>query len=108
MKAIVFLLATFLFDSCNIKKKYTYIETIKSMDLMNTGYEEEEKKPVIISASNDLQAYSEAYKDFYISKKACEMVARKLKLRHPDIPIKFELLNDKKENIYNTIDFLAK
>ena len=101
-----FLIVTLLFISCNENKTYTYIEHVKDPDLFGNGYSSKDKDPVIIEAPNDQKAYSEAYKNFTISKKVLKDMNEVY--GHSAIPISFDILNDKNEDISNKVDYLSK
>jgi len=99
-------IAVILFISCNTNKTYKYIEHINDPDLIGDGYTLKDKEAVIIKANNDEDAYSQAYEKFSISKKVSKDMNEAY--GHSAIPVSFEILNDKGEDISSKIDVLAK
>ena len=80
--------------SCNLKNKYYY--------------KQDNKPEKLIEASSDSAAYMEAFKNFVIAKKVYNDMKKTLGSSYLDIPISFELLNDKHEDITYKITFADK
>lgn len=97
MRKIFHVLLFVLFVSCNTNKTYKYIEHVNDPDLIGDGYIAKDEDPVIIKASSDEDAYTQAYEKFAISKKVFE----EMKKTYGPVkePVSFQLLNDKNEDI---------
>lgn len=91
----LFIISLILF-SCAGQKKYTYV--VHDLD--------ENKEPVEIMASNDLDAYSQAYQKFLISKKVSKDMEEAY--NSGSNPISFEILNQENQDISPNIDALKK
>lgn len=93
--------------SCNWNKKnYKYIAIVEEEGLMG-GVQRKEQEAQVIKAENDSVAYLEAYKDFCIALK----VSEDMKASHgssSNTPIEFILLNDRDEDITNSVSFKDK
>jgi hypothetical protein len=101
---LLVLLFAVVLTSCD--KKYTYVEIVLDKGIFG-GVDKKEKEPKIIKAKNDTLAYLDAYQKFCISVK----VNKDMKETYGEtysIPLEFKLLNDKGDNIVNSIFFATR
>ncbi|MRG48377.1 hypothetical protein GFS24_24895 [Chitinophaga sp. SYP-B3965] len=94
MKLISLVVLSILLHSCKISKKYYYTQ--------------DDKEEEIIEAATDSAAYLEAHKKFEIAKKVYNDMNETYGRLHSERPIKFKLLNEKREDITYLIHFEKK
>lgn len=92
--------------ACNNNKIYTYIEITTEQGVLG-GLEKKEKEPKIIKAKSDSAAYMDAFQSFCISLKVNKDMKQTLGTIY-STPVKFKLLNEKGEDIANTVYFVDK
>jgi hypothetical protein len=100
------LLITALLTACDNNKSYKYVEITAEQGILG-GIEKKEKEPKTIKASSDSAAYLDAFQSFCISLKVNKDMKQTLGTVY-STPIKFKLLNDKGEDITNTVSFANK
>ena len=93
-----------IFQSCN--KTYNYIEIVNEESIFG-GSDIKEKDPKIIKAKNDSAAYLSAYQTFCISQKVSKDMQEAMGIIH-SVPLRFKLINDKGEEISNSVFFANK
>jgi hypothetical protein len=101
---------------CDNNNTYQYIEITLEQGAL--GIEEKEKDPKIIKASSDSSAYLVAFQSFTCSLKGNKDMKEYLMVATPNLkeflggvyytPIKFKLINEKGEDIANTVYFENK
>lgn len=99
------LIATLLI-ACDNKKSYKYIEITAEQGSLG-GVEKKEKEPKSIKANSDSAAYLDAFQSFCISLKVNKDMKQAMGTVY-STPVNFKLLNDKGENIANTVYFIDK
>jgi len=104
-KLLILLLAVAL-TSCNSDKKYTYIEVVLDKGIFG-GVEKKEKDSKIITAKNDTLAYLKAYEKFCIAVKVNKDMKETYGATY-STPLEFKLLNDRGEDIVNSIFFVTQ
>jgi hypothetical protein len=95
-----------LLTSCDNSKTYKYVEITAEQGVLG-GIEKKEKEAKIIQASSDSAAYLDAFQSFCISLKVNKDMKQTLGTVY-STPVKFKLLNDKGEDIANTVYFADK
>lgn len=106
MKRMFFLgllLTMILFESCEFKKSYKYIEVISDESIFG-GVDIKEKEPKTIMAISDSVAYLEAYQLFCISQKVNNDMKEAMGKVY-STPIKFKLMDKDGNDIMNSIYF---
>jgi hypothetical protein len=92
-------------NSCNVDKKYKYIETVQDVGVLSSGTEQKDAE--IINASSDSAAYMQAYQKFCIAKKVNKDILQTLGATS-STPLSFQLLDDKGNDITYKIFFTNK
>lgn len=100
------LLIASLLTACDNNKSYKYVEITAEQGVLG-GLEKKEKEPKIIKASSDSTAYLDAFQSFCISLKVNKDMKQTLGTVY-STPVKFKLLNEKGEDIANTVYFVDK
>lgn len=98
-KFLLYLIILFFFSSCN--KNYKYIESIEKESLFGE-IEKKQGESKIIKAKTDSIAYLKAYKKFVISLKTYDVMMQSIGSAS-EKPLSFKLINDKGQDITNTI-----
>jgi hypothetical protein len=101
---ILLILSVLIFQSCN--KTYNYVEIVNEESILG-GSDIKEKDPKIIKAKNDSAAYLEAYQTFCISQKVNKDMQEAMGKVY-SVPLRFKLINNKGEEISNTVIFANK
>lgn len=105
---VIILISTIILCCCAVfQKKYEYIETVETTDLIGRRVVKD-KEPEKIRARNDEEAYMEAFKKFCISKKVSNFMIEDYGVTVADVPLSFALYNDKGIDITRSIDFNTK
>lgn len=102
----VLLLTMILFESCEHKKSYKYIEVISDESVFG-GVEIKEKEPKTIMAISDSVAYLEAYQSFCISQKVNNDMKEAMGKVY-SVPLKFKLIDKAGNDITNSVNFENK
>jgi hypothetical protein len=102
---VLVLIAT-LMTACDNNKSYKYVEITAEQGLLG-DIEKKEKEPKTIEASSDSAAYLDAFKFFCISLKISQDMQQTLGKVY-STPVNFKLINDKGEDITNTVHFSEK
>jgi hypothetical protein len=95
-----------LFESCEFKKSYKYIEVISDESVFG-GVDIKEKEPKTIMAISDSAAYLEAYQSFCISQKVNNDIKEAMGKVY-STPIKFKLMDKDGNDITNSVYFENK
>lgn len=109
MKRILFfliMLSMILFESCEFKKSYKYIEIISEESVFG-GTNIKEKDPKTIMAVSDSAAYLEAYQTFCISQKVNNDMKESMGKTY-STPLRFKLLDKEKNDVTNSVFFENK
>ena len=101
---ILLILSVLIFQSCN--KTYNYVEIVNEESIFG-GSDTKEKDPKIIKAKNDSAAYLAAYQTFCISQEVNKDMQEAMGKVY-SVPLRFKLINDKGEEISNTVIFANK
>jgi hypothetical protein len=95
-----------LLAACDNNKSYKYVEITAEQGVLG-GIEKKEQEAKVIRASSDSAAYLVAFESFCISLKINKDMKQTLGTVYTS-PINFKLLNDKGEDISNTVYFASK
>ncbi len=109
MKRILFfliMLSMILFESCEFKKSYKYIEIISEESVFG-GTNIKEKEPKTIMAVSDSAAYLEAYQTFCISQKVNNDMKESMGKTY-STPLRFKLLDKEGNDVTNSVFFEDK
>jgi len=106
MKRIIIALIFIAIVLTSCEKRYKYVEITVDESVLG-GKEMKEKEPKIIRANSDSTAYLDAYESFCISLKVSKDMEQSIGKVYSK-PIKFKLLNDKEEDITNSVFFKSK
>src|SRR5690606_29634870 len=109
MKRILFfliMLSMILFESCEFKKSYRYIEIISEESVFG-GTNIKEKEPKTIMAVSDSAAYLEAYQTFCISQKVNNDMKESMGKTY-STPLRFKLLDKEGNDVTNSVFFEDK
>lgn len=95
-----------LFESCEFKKSYKYIEVISDESVFG-GIDIKEKEPKTIMAISDSAAYLKAYQSFCISQKVNNDMKEAIGKVY-SAPLKFKLIDKDGNDITNSVYFENK
>lgn len=106
--ASLIIVATSILLACNttVEKRYSYIEVVEEQGIMG-GVETKEKSATEIMADSDTSAYKKAYQKFCVALKVSKDIKQSLGSVYIT-PLKFKLLDEKGQDITNSLVFEAR